>query len=52
MSLISQKDRQLAIEALECYRKVKNALNDEQQSVMELNALINWIKLEYYKHEN
>jgi hypothetical protein len=52
MSLISQKDRQLAIEALECYRKVKTALNDDEQSIMEINALINWIKLEYYKNEN
>ena len=61
MSLISQRDRQLAIEALEYYRD--DALRRDQAFkdlgvsdvqlndafMMELNALINWIKLEYEK---
>lgn len=47
MSLISQKDRKLAIEALESY---KNS-DLPQEKRMELNALINWIKLEVYKNE-
>jgi hypothetical protein len=63
MSLISQKDRQLAIEALECYRddtlRKEEAFRElgvtdvqlNNSFMMELNALINWIKLEYYKHE-
>jgi hypothetical protein len=64
MSLISQRDRQLAIEALEYYRD--DALKKEEAFkelgvtdvqlndafMMELNALINWIKLEHFKHEN
>ena len=64
MSLISQRDRQLAIEALEYYRD--DALRRDQAFkdlgvsdvhlndafMMELNALINWIKLEYQKNEN
>ena len=51
MSLISQKDRQLAIEALDFYLFNKNFDFTEEQK-MELNALINWIKLEYFKNEN
>jgi hypothetical protein len=64
MSLISQRDRKLAIEALEYYRD--DALRKEEafkelgvtdvqlnnSFMMELNALINWIKLEHYKNEN
>ncbi len=51
MSLISQQDRKLAIEALDCYLFNKGPdLTQEKQ--MELNALINWIKLEVYKNEH
>jgi hypothetical protein len=51
MSLISQKDRQIVIEALDFYLfNKKFDLTDEKK--MELNALINWIKLEYNKNEN
>jgi len=64
MSLISQRDRQLAIEALVYYRE--NTLRRDQAHkelnitdvhlnhafIMKLNALINWVKLEYYKNEN
>ena len=69
MSLISQRDRQLAIEALEYYRndtlmkeqafkelkEVYQDLEDVKVNdafMMEINALINWIKLEYFKNEN
>ena len=69
MSLLSQKDRQLAIEALEYYREdtlkkveafkeLKETYKDLEDVkvndafMMELNALINWIKLEYQKNEN
>jgi hypothetical protein len=51
MSLISQRDREVAIEALDFYLfNKKFDLNEEK--TMEINALINWIKLEYTKHEN
>lgn len=64
MSLISQKDRKLVIEALEYYRDdtlrrdeahKELGVSDVQLNdafMMELNALLNWIKLEYAKHEN
>ena len=64
MSLISQRDRQLAIEALVYYRddilRREQAFKDlgvsdvqlNNAAMMELNALINWVKLEYQKHEN
>lgn len=64
MSLISQKDRQMVIEALEYYRddtlRRDQAFKDLGVSdvklndvfIMELNALINWIKLEHYKNED
>ena len=52
MSLISQRDRELAIDALTCYARVKDALDWTEKERMETNALINWIKLEHFKHEN
>jgi hypothetical protein len=64
MSLISQRDRQLTIEALEYYRDDTLCRNQAHKDLnisdvqlndafmMELNALINWIKLEYQKNEN
>jgi len=64
MSLISQKDRKLAIEALEYYKTQipltitvgelvsDTVIKQDEQKMMELNALINWIKLEYFKNEN
>ena len=51
MSLISQKDRDLAIEALDFYLFNKK-FDFTEEKRMELNALLNWIKIEYNKHEN
>ena len=51
MSLISQKDRDLVIEALDFYLFNKQ-FDFTEEKRMELNALINWIKLEYYKNDN
>ena len=50
MSLISQRDRQLVIDALESYLQEPKLMNN--YSTSEVYALINWIKLEHYKHEN
>ncbi len=64
MSLLSQKDRQLALEALIYYRD--DTLRREQAFkelgvsdvkvndtfMTELNALINWVNLEYYKNDH
>lgn len=51
MSLISKSDRDLAIEALNFYLFNKQYDFSETKR-MEVNALINWIKLENFKHEN
>jgi hypothetical protein len=51
MSLISQKDRELAIEALDFYLFNKK-FDFTEEKRMEINTLINWIKLEHFKHEN
>jgi hypothetical protein len=51
MSLISQKDRKLAVEALDFYL-FNNQFDFTEEKKMEINALINWIKLEQSKNEN
>jgi len=55
MSLISEKDRELAIKALEYYIEYSKDLKDtgvniSDSSMMEMQALLNWIKLEAFKH--
>ena len=56
MSLISQRDREVAIKALEMYAAEAGTteyyLGTPTHSVAEINALLNWIKLEHYKHES
>lgn len=49
MSLISQKDREMVIDALEFYLFNKQ-FDFTERKKMELNALINWIKIEYQKN--
>ena len=51
MSLISQRDREVAIEALDFYLLNKGSEFSEPER-MEVNALLNWIKLEHSKNEN
>jgi hypothetical protein len=51
MSLISQRDRELVIKSLEFYKDEFGPLMN-QTEWMEVNALLNWVKLEYSKHEN
>jgi hypothetical protein len=51
MSLISQRDRKLVIKALEFYCEEFYPLMSNSER-MEVNALINWIKLEHQKNEN
>ena len=51
MSLISQKDRALTIKALEHYTaSFKDIMTESERA--EVNALLNWIKLEYNKNEH
>lgn len=53
MSLISQRDREIVIRALEKYSAdistTEYYCGEPQYSSMEVNALLNWIRLEYYK---
>jgi DNA-binding transcriptional regulator YhcF (GntR family) len=50
MSLISQTDRQMAIEALEHYIYSMKQLDCNQAAITNFQTLLNWIELEYYKH--
>lgn len=50
MSLISQQDRENAIEALDFYLFSKGRDMTESKRA-EFNALLNWIKLEKTKHD-
>lgn len=63
MSLISQKDRELAIAAFENYVEYLQTelhfLTEEDEQYEEYNselsdsnALLNWIRLEHFKNEN
>jgi hypothetical protein len=52
MSLISQQDRQMVIEALEYYVEHLKKDNCTQESINSFQTLLNWIELEHFKHEN
>lgn len=50
MSLLSQKDRQNVIKSLDFYLFNKGQDMTEMERA-ELNALLNWVKLEYDKNK-
>jgi hypothetical protein len=52
MSLISQQDRQMAIEVLEYYVQKLKEDNCTDASITAFQTLLNWVELEYYKNEN
>jgi len=52
MSLISQQDRQMVIEALEYYIYKLKEDNCTEASIYAYNTLLKWIELEYFKNEN
>lgn len=53
MSLISQQDRAMVTEALEYYvLSLKTYHTPNEEKIAQYNALLNWIKLEHFKHEN
>jgi hypothetical protein len=67
MSLISQRDRQVAITAINHYVDYLTSeiefyereemlddtdYQDHKSELPEVYALLNWIKLEYFKNEN
>ena len=67
MSLISQRDREVAMTAINHYVDYLTSeiefyereemlddtdYQDHKSELPEVYALLNWIKLEHYKHEN
>jgi hypothetical protein len=52
MSLISQKDREMVIEALEHYVQSLKDTNCTEASITSFQTLLNWIELEHFKNEN
>jgi hypothetical protein len=52
MSLLSQQDRQMAIEAIEYYIHDMKQKNCNEAAITAYQTLLNWIELEYYKNEN
>ena len=67
MSLISQRDREVAMTAINHYVDYLTSeiefyereemlddtdYQDHKSELPEVYALLNWIKLEYFKHEN
>ena len=52
MSLISQTDRQMVIEALEYYVQKLKEDNCTPASISAFQTLLNWVELEHFKHEN
>jgi len=52
MSLISQKDREMVIEALEYYVQTLKDTNCTESSITAFQTLLNWIELEHFKNEN
>ena len=52
MSLISQQDRQMVIEALEYYVQKLKEDNCTPASISAFQTLLNWVELEHFKHEN
>lgn len=51
MSLLSQKDREITISALENYVAALKTGSNSNHSVYEVSTLLNWIKLEYSKNK-
>jgi len=51
MSLISQTDRQMAIEALEFYIYHLHKDNCNQAAINAFTTLLRWIELEHFKNE-
>jgi hypothetical protein len=52
MSLISLQDQEIAIEALELYLDTLQNMNGDNKDLVEVantQALLNWIRLEYFK---
>jgi hypothetical protein len=51
MSLLSQQDRQMVIEALEFYINDMKVNNCNEKAIYSYNTLLKWVELEFYKNE-
>ena len=52
MSLLSQLDREMVIEALEHYVQKLKDDNCTTASITAFQTLLNWVELEHFKYEN
>ena len=52
MSLISQTDREMVIEALEYYVQKLKDDNCTTASITAYQTLLNWVELEHFKNED
>lgn len=56
MSLLSQRDREVVIRALEIYLAdagtTEYYLGELRHSAAEINSLLQWVRLEHQKHAN
>jgi len=52
MSLISQQDRQMVIEALEFYIQDMQKNNCNAAAIYSYNTLLKWIELEHQKNDH
>ena len=52
MSLISQQDGEMVMEALEYYVQKLKDDNCTEASITSYQTLLNWIELEHFKNEN
>jgi hypothetical protein len=50
MSLISQKDREMVIDALEFYIHDMKQNNCNESAITAYNTLLKWVELEHYKN--
>lgn len=51
MSLLSQKDREMVIGALELYVNTMKKEESPPEAIRSYETLLNWIRLEYFKNE-
>jgi len=53
MSLLSQQDRKMVEDALQFYiLHLKSYSKHDENRLNQYYTLLNWIKLEHFKHEN
>jgi hypothetical protein len=52
MSLLSQTDRQMVIEALEYYIQKLKEDNCTESSITAFQTLLLWVELEHFKNED